>query len=693
MKCPKCKSENPDSAKFCLECGSDLRKIDYNHTNSFNRPESYTPKYLAKKILTNRSSIEGERKNVTVVFVDVVNSTGVFEKIDPEDVHQIMNGCFKILLDEVHKYEGTINQFRGDGVMAIFGAPLAHEDHAQRACHAALGIKRTLKDYSEEIEKKHNIRFDVRIGMNTGLVVVGSIGDDLRMDYTADGDTTNLASRIETNAMPGTILISSNTYRLVGQLFQIQYLGKINVKGKEHALDVYELIDEKIYRPRIGLERQIYSEMVGRENEIDSVELQLKKVIKGEGAVINIIGEAGIGKSRLLAEFKDQDLMKQVMLLEGKAISIGKNLSFYPIIDILKQWALIKEEDEKTTAFNKLETAVMDLHPKEANEIVPFIATLMGMKLTGKYAERVGGIEGEALENLIFKNFRELLIQAAKLQPLVIIIEDLHWADLSSIGFLESIFRLAEGHRILFINTIRPTYEETGDRIIKTLKEDLKAHYIEVELTPLDDRSSETLINNMLKIKGLSRIVIDRIVKRADGNPYFIEEVVRSFIDEGVVVVKDGFFEATSKINALVIPQTINDVLMARIDRLDEKTKNLITITAVIGRSFFYRILTDIIHPEKDIDKNLLFLKEAQLIFERNRMGELEYFFKHALTQEVVYESILYQKRIDLHLKVAASIEHLFNDKLYEFYGLLAYHYGKGKNLEKTEEYLTGKFG
>ena len=689
MKCPKCKSENPDSAKFCLECGTDLHKIDHNHSNSFSRPESYTPKYLAEKILTNRSSIEGERKNVTVVFVDVVNSTGVFEKIDPEAVHQIMNGCFKILLDEVHKYEGTINQFRGDGVMAIFGAPLAHEDHAQRACHAALGIKRTLKDYSEEIEKKHKIRFDVRIGMNTGLVVVGSIGDDLRMDYTADGDTTNLASRIESNARPGTILISSNTYGLVGQLFRIKSLGKTNVKGKEHPLDVYELIDEKIYRPRIGLERQIYSEMVGRDREIDSIELQLKRVIKGEGAVINIIGEAGIGKSRLLAELKDQDLMKQVMLLEGKAISIGKNLSFYPIIDILKQWALIKEEDKKTTAFNKLETAVMDLHPKEANEIVPFIATLMGMKLTGKYAERVRGIEGEALENLIFKNFRELLIQATKLQPVVMIIEDVHWADLSSIGFLESIFRLAEGHRILFINAIRPAYEETGDRIIKTLKEDLKAHYIEVKLTSLDDRSSETLINNMLKIKGLSRIVIDRIVKRSDGNPYFIEEVVRSFIDEGVVVVKDGFFKASEKIDRVVIPNTINDLLMARIDRLEEQNRRLVKTASVIGRNFFYRILREVEKSIIDIDSRLSYLIEIELIMERKRLEEIEYLFKHSLAQEAAYESILIENRRVLHRKVAESIEKVFSENLQDFYGILSYHYINADNIDKAEEFMV----
>jgi len=380
--------------------------------------------------------------------------------------------------------------------------------------------------------------------------------------------------------------------------------------------------------------------------------------------------------------------MKQVMLLEGKAISIGKNLSFYPIIDILKQWALIKEEDDKTTAFNKLETAVIDLHPKEANEIIPFIATLMGMKLTGKYAERVRGIEGEALENLIFKNFRELFIQATKLQPVVMIIEDLHWADLSSIGFLESIFRLAEGHRILFINAIRPAYEETGDRIIKTLNEDLKAHYIEVKLTSLDDRSSETLINNMLKIKGLSRIVIDRIVKRSDGNPYFIEEVVRSFIDEGVVVVKDGFFEASEKIDRVVIPNTINDLLMARIDRLEEQNRRLVKTASVIGRNFFYRILRGVEESIIDIDGRLSYLKEIQLIMERKRLKEIEYLFKHALTQEAAYESILLEKRKVLHQKVGECIEGVFSENLQEFYGILSYHYINADEIDKAEEFM-----
>ena len=435
MQCPECQADNIETANFCNVCGFDLRGIKTNHTDTNRQPESYTPKHLAEKILASRSLIEGERKYVTVMFVDVANSTAVFENVDPETVHQIMNGCFQVFLDEVHRYEGTISQFRGDCVMAIFGAPIAHEDHAQRACYAALGIIRAMKGYCEAVEKKHKIPFEIRIGLNSGPVVVGSIGNDLRMDYTADGDTSNLASRMESNARPGTILISPNTYKIVGKLFKIKSLGNITVKGKKDRLDVYELLDEKIHRPRVGIERQIYSDMVGREKELHKLEQQVIKVVDGSGAVVNIIGEAGIGKSRLVAELEKRDLMGQVTLFEGKAISIGQNLSFHPIIDLLKQWARIKDEDGHQVAFNKLENMIKSISAEETAEILPFISILMGIKLTGKHAQRVKGIEGEALENLVFKNFRELLIKAAKNAPVVVIIEDLHWADLSSIGF------------------------------------------------------------------------------------------------------------------------------------------------------------------------------------------------------------------------------------------------------------------
>ena len=688
MKCPECKFENIEIANYCNACGFDLRTVNTNLEYPIRHTQSYTPKFLVDKILAHKSAIEGERKQVTVFFADVAGFTSFSKKLDPEAVHQIMDGCFAILMDEIHKFEGTINQFTGDGIMGLFGAPLAHEDHAQRACHAALAIQRAFINYGSMIKSKYDIDFKMRIGLNSGLVVVGAIGDDLRMDYTAIGDTSNLASRMESNARPGTILISPNTYKLIGSLFKTKYIGKIPIKGKKYPLDVYELLDEKIHRARIGIERQIYSELVGREKELHQLEQRLTNVIEGSGAVVNIIGEAGIGKSRLVDELKKHDMMDQVTLFEGRAISIGQNLSFHPIIDLLKQWARIKDEDVHTVAFNKLETTITQLHPEDSAEILPFIATLMGMKLTGRHAERVKGIEGDGLENLVFKNFRELLIQAAKNAPVVVIIEDLHWADLSSIGFLESVFRLAASQQILFINAIRPGYQETGERIIRTLSDDLTTNYVEIRLEHLDVRSSETLINNMLKIKGLPIPVIRRIVSRSDGNPYFIEEVVRSFIDEGVVVVKDGVFEAGDKINKVVIPNTINDLLIARIDRLEENNRELIKTASVIGRNFFYRILKGVAASIEDIDLRLSYLKNIQLILERQRLDEIEYLFTHALAQEATYASILLEKRKSLHLKIAKAIENVFSDNIRDFYGVLSYHYLNGEDLAKAEEYL-----
>ena len=687
MKCPKCQHENPDAQKFCGECGYDLRDAAGIPPKQFIHPQSYTPKFLVDKILTNKSVIEGERKLVTVFFADVASFSSFSEKLDPEQVHRIMDGAFRIMMDEIHEYEGTINQFTGDGVMALFGAPVAHEDHAQRACNAALAIQKAMVEYSMEVKKNLGVNFKMRAGLNTGPVVVGSIGDDLRMDYTAVGDTVNLASRMESTARPGTVLVSNNTYNRAKQHFKFTSLGKVKVKGKETPLNVYELVDT-IERPKSGLDRQIISEMVGREKEFNRLEFQVRKAINGEGSVVNIIGEAGIGKSRLIAELKNRDVMKKVTLLEGRAISMGRNLSFHPVIDILKQWAQIREDESKAAALSKLETAIRQVYPEEMQEVLPFVATLMGMKLSGRYEERVKGIEGEALEKLILKNMRELLIKATELRPLVIVIEDLHWADMSSIELLESLLRLAETQRILFVNVFRPGHKETGDRIVKTIREKLPVYYVSIVLQPLDERMSETLINNMLNIKGLQLSIVDQIVERAGGNPFFIEEVVRSFVDEGAVVTKDGMFEVTEKINSMVIPHTINDVLMARIDRLEEKTRDLVKVASVIGRSFFYRILTEVAKAVEDIDNRLSYLKEIQLIRDRQRMEELEYLFKHALAQEAVYESILVQKRKELHLNVADSIEKIFQEKLHEFYGMLAYHYGMGEDLDKAEEYM-----
>ena len=687
MKCPKCQFETPGEMDFCGKCSHKLRKGENPLLNPDRHPHSYTPKFLADKILSSRSAIEGERKQVTVLFADVSWFTSMSEKLDPEDVHKIMDGCFKILMDEIHYHQGTINQFTGDGVMALFGAPLALEDHAQNACHVALSIQNALKIYSRDIEKRFGQKFQMRIGINSGPVVVGSIGDDLRMDYTAIGDTTNLAARMENLAKPGAILVSPNTYKRINQSFKFKHLGKVIVKGKEEPLDAYVLVD-KIEKPGAGLERKIYSEMVGRDKDLDILELQIMKAVTGEGSVVNIIGEAGIGKSRLMAELKNRRMMKKVTLIKGKAISMGRNLSFHPIISLLKHWARIKENDAEVAALEKLETAIRSVCREEADEILPFIATLMGMTLSGRYAKRVEGIEGESLQKLILKSMKDLLTQATELTPLVIVTEDLHWADTSSIELLESLFRLSETRRIVFVNVFRPDHPETGDRIIETLKETPSVYCVGISLSPLDQQNSETLINNMLNIQGLRYKVKNKIIERSGGNPFFIEEVVRSFIDEGAVVKKNGTFEVTDKINTMVIPQTINDVLMARIDRLEEETRNLVKVASVIGRNFFYRILSEVVSTIEDMDNRLSYLKEIQLIRDRMRIKELEYLFKHALAQEAVYESILLRKRKELHLKIAESIEKVFIEKIHEFYGTLALHYTKAEKAEKAEEYL-----
>jgi tetratricopeptide (TPR) repeat protein len=381
-------------------------------------------------------------------------------------------------------------------------------------------------------------------------------------------------------------------------------------------------------------------------------------------------------------------VIKRVALFEGRSISIGRNLSFHPVIDLLKQWASIREDDGEAMAYGKLEAAVKNLHPDKVGDIFPFVATLMGMKLSGRYAKRIEGIEGEALEKLILKNIRELLIKATELAPLMIVMEDMHWSDLSSIQLLESLFRLAETQRILFVNVLRPGYSQTGDRIIETVNEKLHVYSVEIILEPLNEKMSEVLITNVLNINVLRRDIIRQIVKRAGGNPFFIEEVARSLIDEQAVVLKDGEFQITEKIGTIAIPNTINDVLMARIDRLEEETRNLVKIASVIGRNFFYKVLSEAASTIKNIDSRLSYLKEIQLFRKRSRMDEVEYLFKHALAQETAYESILPRKRRELHLKVAASIEKVFKERLYEFFGMLAYHYSRAENLDKAEKYL-----
>lgn len=668
MYCPKCQFENTDGAKFCNECGNSL-----------------IPK---PQVNTAVPIIESERKRITALFSDLSGYTAMTEQLDPEEVKEITSRIFDGATAIIKRYDGFIERFAGDGFLALFGVPRAHGDDPIRAIQAAREVHQFVeKGLSPWYEIKVGRSLSMHSGINTGLAITAGV-DPEKGTQGATGMAINIAARLSDLASDREILVGPDTYRASRAHFAFKPLKAAKVKGKLEPVPIFKVISKEALASRMGTDRQVFSEMIGRDQDLEKLELQVMKLVNGEGSIVNIIGEAGIGKSRLIAELKQQDLMKKVTLLEGKTVSIGRNLSFHLVIDLLKHWARIGKDDEERRAFDKLETAVRNVHPKEMHEVVPFVAVLMGMKLPERYGERLKGIEGEALEKLIQKNVRALLTKAAELTPLVLVAEDLHWADTSSIELLESLFRLTETQRILFVNLFRPAYRKTGDHILEIVKEKFPENNCEIVLEPLDERTSEALINNMLHIGGPHHPVTDQIVKRAGGNPFFIEEVVRSLIDEGAIVLKDGLFQVTDKMDTIIVPHTINDVLMARIDRLEEKTRNLVKVASVIGRTFFYRIVSDVAVDVKDIDKRLGYLKETQLIRERTRMDEIEYLFKHALAQEVAYESILLHKRKELHLQVADSIESVFEERLHEFYGMLAFHYSMGEDEEKAAVYL-----
>jgi class 3 adenylate cyclase/tetratricopeptide (TPR) repeat protein len=639
-------------------------------------------------------SVESELRQATVLFADISGFTAMSEKMHPEEVTNIMNQCFHMMGECIDRHGGKIDKFIGDCVMVVFGVPDTLEKAPQKAVNAALDIRKGIYNFNKE--KSLAIPLDVHIGINSGLVLSGMVGADQKKEFTVMGDTVNLASRLEDASDKGQILVGPITYRATKQDFEYRTLPPISLKGKAEPVPVYEALSLKRDNAdfdtgdlnKLKIERSISSELVGRKNEMNKLRLMLHKVINGEGSIATITAEAGIGKSRIMAEIVSDPVMKQIILLEGKAISIGQNLSYHPIIDLLKKWAGIRDDDNENESLRKFEKTVRSIHPEEADEIIPFVGNMMRMKLPERYNARLKGIEGEAMEKITFKNIREIFIRISELHPLMIYIEDLHWADASTVELVISLLSLIEKHRILFIAVFRPGYEATGERLIKELNQNFNLFHTGIKLEPLDGSESILMIDNLLNVRGFPRALREQISSRTGGNPFFIEEVIRSFIDQGAVILKNGKFEVTDKIDKVEVPLTINEVIMSRIDRLDKETKDIIKTASVIGRNFFQKIIMAVAQDISDIDNRISYLENIQFIREHRRMDELEYLFKHALAQEAAYNSLLIQKRKEIHLQVAQAIEDIFHERLYEFYGMLAYHYNMGDDADKTEEYL-----
>jgi serine/threonine protein kinase/tetratricopeptide (TPR) repeat protein len=644
---------------------------------------------LIEKERTPEIREETERRQATVLFAEISGYAEMIEILDPEEMSSVLGRIFALFGSILEKYGARIERIAGGMLMAVSGIPVAVEDAPQKSINAAIELRESLEGFNRA--EKPKVLLDVHIGIETGTVIVGAIDAGRKKEFSILGDAVNQADHLRRLTAKGQIYVGPLTYKHTKDDFEYELLKPVTTEGRKTPVSAYKLLSsqKKIYRGRPGAERKIHSAMVGRDQELDRLRLHVLKVIQGEGSIVNIIGEAGIGKSRLLAELTAKEEMSRVTFLKGRALSAGKNLSFHPLLDLLRGWAQIKEEDTPLSSARKLEKAIQDVHHEGTTEVFPFIATMMGLKLSGEHADRLRGIEGDALEKLILKSLRELLMKASDVRPIVLAIDDLHWADLTTIEFLESLFRLAESHRLFFLNIFRPDYPETGDRIARKVRERYPARSSEIRLEPLNRDQCEMLIENLLSIKGLPASLRELIIRKTEGNPFFIEEVVRSLIDEKAVVTGDGGFRVTDKIETIVIPDTIQEILMSRIDRLDENTRSLLKVASVIGRNFFYKILTRVAQSSEEIDDRLELLKDMQLIIERQRLEELEYLFKHALVQEVTYDSILLKKRKELHSRVAAAIETVFAERLPEFYGMLAYHYSCAENLEKAETYLV----
>ena len=669
--CPSCGASNPPGNKFCGQCATPL---DTSTQPRFAAPESYTPKHLAEKILTSKAALEGERKQVTVLFVDVSGFTSLSERLDPEEVHRLMRRAFDFMLAEVHRYEGTVNQFLGDGIMALFGAPIAHEDHARRAVHAALGIARALDDFQRELAPR-GITFRARQGLNTGLVVVGSIGGDLRMDYTAVGDTTNVAARLQQAAEPGRVTISDATHRLVQGYFDTRSIGEMHLKNRDEPVVAWQVLAAHEARTRLELETtRGLTPFVGRERELHLLLDAFASARAGNGQVAFVVGEPGIGKSRLLLELRHR-VGDGVTWREGHCLSFGHAMVFHPLVDLIRRRFGIEESDDESAIASKIDRGLADVGADLAS-LAPYLRALLSIDPGNADVRGMSPVQrrGEILEAL-----RRLLVRAAEQRPQVLVIEDLHWVDEASEQFLVSLVDSIPALRVLLVFTYRPGYVNPfGER----------SYFTRVMPGTLSAEESARMAAAVLDAGALPEELRRVIDNKAEGNPFYVEELVKSLEEDGTLRRVEGRLVLASPPAALAVPGTIHDVIAARIDRLAEPPKRALQVAAVVGREFTHRLVDRLVDARERIAESLRELTVLELIHERRRYPELAYMFKHALTQDVAYESLLLQRRGELHGLVGRAIEELYADRLPEHYEILAHHFSKAEDWPRALDYL-----
>ena len=690
INCSNCSHLNPPASKFCEECGSELILLSEQapHKLSFDEKitkiKKYLPRGVTEKILAQKDRIEGERKQVTVMFCDLKDFTNLSEKLSPEDAYTIMDEVYEILIHKVHDYEGTVNEMTGDGIMALFGAPIALEDAPQRAIRSSLSIHREMAKFSDKLkqDRENILPLKMRIGVHTGPVVVGTLGNDLRVEFKAVGDTVNISSRMEGLAEPGTTYITGDIFKLTEGFFRFEALGERKIKGREKPVQVYRVIAPSTRRTRfdVSTERGL-TPFVGREREHELLLDGFDRAKGGRGQAFSIIAEAGVGKSRLLYELRKAIINEDITFLEGKCLSYSSGVTYHPIIDILKSNFDIREGDNDLEIKERVKKGLKIFGVDEASTL-PYLLELLSVQESGIDKKPMSP---EAKKDHIIEAVKRITLRGSEIKPLIIAIEDLHWIDKSSEEYLKDLMDSISGAKVFLLFTYRPEFVHTWG---------VKSYHSQVNLNRLSNRECLAMVTHLLGSEEIDRDLEELILEKTEGVPFFIEEFIKSLKDLKIIKKKKNAYRLAKDVQAVSIPSTIQDVIMARVDTLPQGAKELLQTGSVIEREFSYESLKKVTGiSQEELLSNLSTLKDSELLYERGIYPETTYIFKHALTREVVYNSLMTRRKKKLHENTAIAIEELYKDNLTEHYAQLADHYIKSENYEKGAEYarLSGE--
>ena len=684
LTCTKCQFENIPSDKFCGDCGHDLTQPftappkELSFDEKIAKLQKYLPSGITDKILSQRDRIEGEKRQVTVMFCDMKGFTPLSESLGPEAMYAMMDEVYEILIHKVHEYEGTVNEMTGDGVMALFGAPIALEDAPQRAIRSAMAIHREMTRFNERMrqEKGEFPPVKMRVGIHTGPVVVGTLGNDLRVEFKAVGDTVNLASRMESLAEPGTTYISGDTFKITEGLFRVEALGEKEIKGKEKPLKVYQVIAPSSRRTRfdVSAERGL-TPFVGRQRELELLLDGFDRSKEGRGQAISIISEAGIGKSRLLYEFRKAVTNEDVTFLEGRCLSYSRNAAYHPIVDILKANFEIQDDDTNQQVRQKVTSFLKMIQVNEPSTL-PYLLELLSVKESG--IEKMQ-MSPEARKDRTLEALKMITLKGSEVRPLIMAVEDLHWMDRSSEDALKQLLESISGSRVFLIFTYRPEFVHTwGSR----------SYHSQVTLNRLSNRESLAMVSHLLNTTAIDKDIEDLTLSKAEGIPFFIEEFIKSLRELKIIEKSNGTYKLNKDHKDISTPSTIQDVIMARVDHLPEGAREVLRTGSVIEREFSHELIQKVTGlPEQELLSHLSTLRDSELLYERGIYPNSTYIFKHALTREVVYDSILTKKRKQIHAKIARTIEEIFGDNICDRYGVLANHCMACEDYEKGAEY------